>query len=119
MSSRARSFDVNREKPQSRGGPAVRNPSRLICRFLAVATPLLAYANAAGEPIGSRLDPINYTPLGNLMMASGTVTIDTDNLTVSGIVGNGVLATSESGLVEMAVFTFTNISIWRLLIWAS
>ena len=71
---------------------------------------LFVVAPTLGATSGSRLDPGDFTSLGSLNLSSGTIQFDTDALTVDGF-DDGVVALSESGLTEIAVFTFDSITL--------
>lgn len=83
-------------------------PSRL--RFwlgLLVGTFLLT----APTPAYAQRDPNAFASLGTLNVSSGTLTIDTDNLTMSGAASfNGVLLPQNDGF-PAAVFTFSDINL--------
>ncbi|MEZ6073232.1 MAG: hypothetical protein R3C10_23920 [Pirellulales bacterium] len=58
------------------------------------------------------LDPNAFTSLGTLDLASGSLTFDTDALTVSGAFsGTGVLKAQGIGIPDIAVFTFDAVTI--------
>jgi hypothetical protein len=64
--------------------------------------------SARGDP----LNPNSYGSLGALSPASGSVTFDTDSLTVSGAFsGMGALQAQGAGLPSIAVFTFSSINV--------
>src|SRR5262245_15932148 len=82
-------------------------------RFLILAVSFVALARMVG--VATALDPLAYTSLGNLSVPTGTLTFNTDTLSITG--GGGGL-TSTSGVTQtqvggptIAVFDFTNVSI--------
>jgi len=74
--------------------------------------PFLLLAVLALPARGEPLDPLGYASLGALDVASGTLSFNTDTLAVSGaFAGSGVLQPQGAGLPDIAVFTFSSISI--------
>ena len=71
---------------------------------------LLAASVAYSGTVNSLFMPDQFTSLGTLNATTGTISIDTDALTITGF-GNGVAAASQWGGVELAVFTFDSINI--------
>ena len=62
--------------------------------------------------LAAPLDPLAYSAIGDLTVASGTLTFDTDTLAVSGAFnGSGVLQSQGGGAPDIAVFDFSNINI--------
>lgn len=81
-------------------------------RFLSAAFLPIALLSGASICGADPLDPNNYSSLGTLNVSSGTLTFDTDTLTVSGAFsGSGVLQSQGAGLPDIAVFTFSNINV--------
>jgi autotransporter family porin len=81
-------------------------------RRLLSALLLGALISGASVSNADPLDPNNYASLGTLNVSSGTLTFDTDALTVSGAFsGSGVLQSQGVGLPDIAVFTFSNINV--------
>jgi hypothetical protein len=68
----------------------------------------LAHREARATP----LDPLSFTSLGTLTVTSGTLTIDTSSLAMSGAASfTGVVHAQGTNLPDLAVFTFDSISI--------
>lgn len=75
------------------------------------ATLLISVAAATHAGIQNSLfKPHGFSSLGTLNMTTGNLVIDTDSPQITGI-GNGTIATSQGGGVEVAVFAFDTIHI--------
>lgn len=87
------------------------SPSRrpVLVSLASVFVVLFAQSMSTGA-VRSLFKPDEFTSLGTLNATSGTITIDTNALTITGF-GTGVAARSQSGAAELAVFTFESISL--------
>jgi len=83
---------------------------RAVAGCLGLALVLVCVGAADAGVIDSLFVPDQFASLGTLSAATGTISIDTDALTITGF-GNGVAAASQGGGVEMAVFAFDSIDI--------
>lgn len=84
-------------------------------RRTALAAMLITPLGLAGSPAGAGpLNPLDYASLGSLSTAGGTLTFNTDLLTVTGAGGlsfNTGTLQAQSGGSDIAVFTFDQIMI--------
>ena len=84
-------------------------------RRTALAAMLITPLGLAGSPAGAGpLNPLDYASLGSLSTAGGTLTFNTDLLTVTGAGGlsfNTGTLQSQAGGSDIAVFTFDQILI--------
>jgi hypothetical protein len=74
--------------------------------FFSVTLSLAIAASARGQ-----LDPNAFTSLGTLNVSSGTLTINTDTLAMSGAATFTGVALSQNGGPQVAVFDFSSITI--------
>jgi len=84
-----------------------------IFRYAAVLFVAAAIVNL-GSAARAQLDPTDFTSLGALNVTSGTLTIDTDHLTISGSTIStisGAPALNQNGGPQIGVFDFSSINI--------
>lgn len=97
-------------RPPSCKGPAITRLAAFSVRFTTMATACLVAALPA--VVHAQLDPDDYSAIApSWTPAAGTITINTDALTISGMAGNGVAVSQPSGGPEIAAFTFGTIDI--------
>jgi hypothetical protein len=96
---------------------ALHRPVLVTRLTLLVLSAVIGGSALAAAPQGSIFDPdsVSYTNLGAQTFSSGTLTFNTDTLTVThsilGVIGTGNFDLSASGAVQMAVFSFQSLSI--------
>ena len=78
--------------------------------ILCAATMVALVTSGQAGVVHSLFKPDPFSSLGTLSATAGVIDIDTDALTITGF-GSGVTALSQSGGVEVAVFTFDAIDL--------
>ena len=77
-----------------------------------VAADYFALTCLVASRANAQLDPDDYSAIASSWTpAAGTITINTDALTIGGVAGNGVAVTQLNGGPEIAAFTFGAIDI--------